>query len=88
MLDIGPKSEKSCDSFSIRVATPAGLTMLEAKNGVLATRPLLIMQRYDFNDLWSWLESTVEKCEGESWQDCIDNLRRYFDWEYQEYKEV
>ena len=87
-LDIGEKSKKSSDTFSIRVATPAGLSTLEARDGILAIRPLLVMQRYDFGDLWNWLESTVAKCEKEDWLASVESLRRYFDWEYDNYKEV
>lgn len=87
-LDIGPKSKKGADSFYIRVATPTGLSTLQPNNGILAVRPLLIMQRYDFNDLWCWLEQTVAKCEAETWNECVANLRLYFDWEYQNYQEA
>ena len=87
-LDIGPKSKKWSNSFSIRVATPDGLSTLQADNGILAIRPLLVMQRYNFDDLWHWLEKTVVKCEEDTWNACVDHLRRYFGWEYEGYKEI
>jgi hypothetical protein len=86
-VDIGPKTKKHADSFTIRVATPLGLTTLQPNNGILAIRPLLIMERYNFHDLWRWLETTVAKCEDETWNGCVDRLQRYFNWEYQGYKE-
>lgn len=86
-VDIGPKTRKGADTFCIRVATPDGLHAMEAKDGILATRPLLIMHRYDFNDLWRWLERTVAACEAETWPACVEKLQRYFDWEYDGYKE-
>ena len=86
-LDIGPRTKKSSDSFSIRVATPAGLATLRARKGILAIRPLLIMEQYDFADLRRWLRRTVAKCEGKNWAASVSNLRRYFDWEYDDYKE-
>ena len=46
------------------------------------------MQRYDLVDLRRWLRYTVAKCEGENWTACVNNLRLYFDWEYEGYKEV
>jgi hypothetical protein len=87
-LDIGERSKNAADSFWIRVATPAGLSTLEARDGILATRPLLIMRRYDFADLWRWLERTVAECKGETWTASVERLRRYFGWEYDDYKEV
>lgn len=56
--------------------------------GILATRPLLVMQRYDVTDLWRWLERIVAECEQESWVASVESLRRYFGWEYDGYKEV
>jgi len=87
-LDIGERSKDAADTFTIRVATPAGLAGLEARDGIIAIRPLLIMQRYDFGDLWRWLEQTVAKCEEKSWPASVECLRRYFDWEYDGYEEV
>jgi Immunity protein 8 len=87
-LDIGERTKVSADTFSIRVATPAGLSTLQARKGILAIRPLLVMQRYDLADLRRWLRYTVAKCEGENWTACVNNLRLYFDWEYDGYKEV
>ena len=81
-VDIGQKGKKGSDTFTIRVATPSGLDALDDKNGILAIRPLLIMRRYHFDDLWRWLESTVRDCEEETWLACVDNLRRHFNWEY------
>jgi hypothetical protein len=89
-VDIGPKTGgkgtqgevKKADTFTIRVATPAGLDALESKDGILAIRPLMVMHRYDFDDLFRWLERTVASCEAETWHACVDKLRLYFDWEY------
>jgi hypothetical protein len=84
-LDIGPKPGKGADSFNIRVASPAGLATLDAKDGIVAGRPLLVMQRYDYDSLWRWLEGKVAVCEAETWPACVEKLRRYFDWEYDNY---
>lgn len=82
-IDIGPKGKQGADTFTLRVATVAGLAKLDAKDGIVATRPLLVMNRYDFADLWAWLERTVTSCEADSWTACVENLRRYFAWEYE-----
>lgn len=90
IVDIGPKARgkvdqgnvKKADMFTLRVATPRGLETLEYKDGILATRPLLVMRRYDYDDLWRWLERTVASCEAETWRECVEKLQRYFHWEY------
>jgi hypothetical protein len=40
------------------------------------------MRRYEFAPFWQWLEKTVESCEDKEWPDCVNKLRRFFDWEY------
>lgn len=82
-VDIGPKTSKNSDTFSIRVATPKALLFMEDKNGVIAQRPLLVVKRFEYQLLWEWLEQTVQSCEAETWLECVENLKRYFDWEFE-----
>lgn len=84
-VSIGLKSKKGADIFHIRIATPAGLATLEDHQGIIATRPLLVMRRYTFDDLWHWLERTVTSCEEETWPSCVEKLKLYFGWEYDGY---
>jgi hypothetical protein len=85
-VDIGSESKKGADRFSIRLATPAGLSKLDSHNGIIAVRPLLIVDSYDYDTLWRWLTETVKSCEAETWNSSIDKLRIYFDYEYDDYK--
>jgi hypothetical protein len=85
-VSIGEKGKKTRDGFSIRIATPDGLRQLPSKNGILASRPLLVMERYSFEHLWGWLIDVVSTCEGETWIKCGENLKRYFDWEFDGYQ--
>lgn len=88
MVDIGATGKESADMFTLRIATPKGLDALTYKDNIVAMGPLLVMKSYDANDLWNWLTKTVESCESNSWQECLENLRRYFLWEYDEYTEA
>jgi hypothetical protein len=85
-LKIGPKGQKQADAFTIRVATPTGLARLPAVDGIIAMRPLVVMDRYDFELLWAWLQQTVETCETETWLSCVSELRVYFAWEHERVK--
>jgi hypothetical protein len=87
LLEVGPKGKKGSDAFTIAVATPAGLAALEDDDGVILHRRLLVMRRYEFSRLRSWLEKTVASCEGDTWESCVEKLRRHFDWEYNGYVE-
>lgn len=82
-IDIGPKASKGSDTFSIRVATPKALLSMEDNKGVIAQRPLLVVKRFEFSVIREWLEETVRSCEANTWVECIENLKRYFDWEYE-----
>jgi hypothetical protein len=85
-LDIGEKGKKGADTYTITVATPKGLLKRIPENGILAERPLLVMAKYNFQELWQWLEKILARCEGAQWSDCHDRLKCYFAWEYDDYK--
>jgi hypothetical protein len=82
-LKIGPKGQKEADAFKIVVATPTGLGRLPPADGIVAIRPLVVMDRYDFELLWAWLQQTVEECEADTWLSCVNELRVYFAWEHE-----
>ena len=86
-LEIGFNARKGTDMFTIRVATPLGLSTLEDNDGIIADRPLLVMRRYDFDSLMKWVNETVAYCEAETWDECVENLRLFFNWEFDDYVE-
>ena len=83
MVTIGPKGERGADTFTLRLATPRGLLGLPGNEGIIATRPLLVIHEYDFQVLWAWLSKTVASCERQTWADCVGELRLYFVWEFE-----
>jgi Immunity protein 8 len=85
-LAIGQKNKKGTDQFFIRIATPEGFQLHKPDDELLIARPLIVLHRYDFHLLWDWLEKTVASCEDVSWLLCVEKLRRYFNWEYDDYK--
>lgn len=80
--DIGHRRRPGNDTFSIRVATPAGLAGMESREGIIATRPLLVIDQFDYGHLWNWFESIIARCDAEDWMVCVERLRLFFDWEY------
>ncbi|MGU0171012.1 Imm8 family immunity protein [Escherichia coli] len=52
---------------------------------MIAARPLVIMDEYNFHELWKWLECIVSSCECDTWLQCVEHLKQYFDWEYDNY---
>jgi Immunity protein 8 len=87
-IDIGPRKKGGSDSYTIRVATPQGLALLPVQeDGTIAYGKLLIIARYDYDTIWKWLEATVDRCEANSWEGCVENLRDKFHWEFEGYQE-
>lgn len=92
-VDIGPRTRgkgardqvKKSDTFTLQVVTPAGLgALMETQDSIhLFSRKLLVMRRYDSDELWQWLERTVASCEAPTWQECVDKLRTHFHWEFE-----
>jgi hypothetical protein len=76
---IGQKPGKGSDGFTLRVCTPAALAAREGD--VIAESPLLVLRRYDYDTLWSWLERTVASCEAPTWYESVERLQRHFRWE-------
>ena len=49
----------------------------KGKNG------LLIFEDYSWANLRTFLEEEVEKCQGDSWEESLECLRKRFFWEYE-----
>jgi hypothetical protein len=77
---IGYRPGKGSDEFAIRVATPAALAA--CTGDVVAQSPLLVLQRFDYDVLWAWIERTVESCRAETWPLSVERLQRHFAWEF------
>lgn len=85
-LEIGVKNKKGSDCFTINLATPDGLKLLLAETGFVTKRSLLLVEKYNFDEIWYSLEKIITSCEDDSWPLCVEKLRKYFDWEYDNYK--
>lgn len=78
-LSIGPAGSAAADLFAIIVATP------QAIHG-RPERPkpkLLVIQRYDWQEVWATLERWVSECERPTWDRVLDCLRSRFNWEFE-----
>ena len=86
-LNIGIKSQKGSEYFSIKIATPSALEKMKATKGVIAEGPILIVEKFDYDQIWEWMVSKVTSCSGDNWEQCVQNLQRHFEWEYEDYSE-
>lgn len=83
-LIIGPVDEPGGHIFQITVATPEALRVyLEAHNVQVFPAPhFLIVRDYDWNALRAALNDLVAQCERATWEASVEQLCRYFLWEY------
>lgn len=49
-------------------------------------RKAIVLEYYRYDLLLDKIESILEKCTKESWDDSCEALQNYFFWEYENYK--
>ncbi|EEP6658838.1 hypothetical protein HCD36_000537 [Listeria monocytogenes] len=67
--------------FHVPVVTPATLYKLPK-----GKRKAIVLEYYRYDLLLDKIESILEKCTKESWNDSCEALQNYFFWEYENYK--
>jgi len=90
VLCLGEKGKKGSDDFSCRIATPKGLAkgIKDQPNGsIIHGRQILVVSEYSYDDIWEHLQNIVKECQGDTWVQSCMNLRKYFEWEYDDYNE-
>lgn len=75
-LEIGPASEDWTETFRILVATPNNIPSRDTPMKVLR------LHRYSFEALKEHLKAAVKTSERDSWEECLEELRKRFLWEY------
>jgi len=81
-LSIGTTIGEGADLFSVFVATPQGLS--RKKN--MSIKKIVVLQEYSWESLYQKLLDIIESSAEDSWEGSVENLQKYFDWEYQGYK--
>ncbi len=84
-VEIGEGERGAADLFQILVATPKGLERYarDRQAPVVSERGMLVLKRYSFGVVRSWLEQTVARCTAPTWEASIPLLQRYLAWEYE-----
>ena len=84
---IGPAGQEGEEAFDILVWTPAWLQRKYTATEIILGRHYLIVFRYDYQDLTSYIATFAEQCTGESWRDVAQQLSRLGKWEFEDYRE-
>lgn len=84
---IGPAGLEGEESFDMVVCTPEWLRQNHAVDEVILGRHHLIVFRYDYEILASYIAAFAERCTGESWQSVAHQLSLLGKWEFEDYRE-
>ncbi|WP_414553465.1 Imm8 family immunity protein [Anabaena sp. CCY 0017] len=80
---IGIASEEGADTFNIIVCTPDWLKNRIPAEGYIIGRAHLIVARYDYGVIKKAIESWCEKAKGKDWNEIVNILAKYSQWEYE-----
>jgi hypothetical protein len=85
-LEIGLAEKESASLFQIMVATPEGLRR-NAKETIISERGMLVLSEFSWKIVHDALDRIIASSAGDSWQETVLRLQRYFFWEYEDYVE-
>jgi hypothetical protein len=74
------------ESFDITVCTPSWLGSHELSKGYRWGRGVLVLRRWDPDALEAAVADLINGCEGADWDEIGQNLSRYADWEFANYR--
>jgi len=85
---IGPVGVESKESFDMMVCTPEWLRRNHAATEIIVGRHHLIVCKYDYESLVSYISEFVKQCTGDSWSEVADKLGRLGKWEFEDYQRL
>jgi len=81
---IGPADFEGGDYFHIDVCTPRWIQQHHC--GLAWGRFMLIVDKYDYEEIAGFVSRYVESCEGENWEELAAKLSRVMFWEFEDYQ--
>jgi hypothetical protein len=80
-----PEGSPGEESFDVTVCSPAWVTQLVERGGIIEGRHMLIVANYDYSRLRDYILEYVSSCSGETWQQVAAKLSRLGRWEFEDY---
>jgi len=85
-LSVGPEGEIGAESFDVLICTPDWLKTESMNEDPKWGRHLLITREYDFDLIRKKIESFIDACVGDNWQEVAQKLSRIAAWEFEDYR--
>jgi hypothetical protein len=79
---IGPVSSMGGDNFQAYIITKKRFLELNEKDG-----RYIVLNEYSFENVFKQIDCIIKKCENEDWPVTANNLKEYFYWEYENYRQ-
>lgn len=83
---VGPKDQLGEESFDITVCTPKWLYQQYDTKEIIIGRHFLFMFRYDHDALIKKINSFLEQCNGDTWNEVALKVSRLGHWEFEDYQ--
>jgi len=84
---VGPEGSEGEESFDLEVITLKELARRVDRAGLVSGRHLLVVDRFDANEIRTWIEKAVSACSGRDWDEVALRLSRIGHWEFEDYGE-
>ncbi len=83
---IGPNDQDGAECFDMLVCTPIWLQGELATNKVLSGRGMIIVEKYNYDQIVIYLEKLIATCNDNDWSQTALKLSRFSFWEYEDYQ--
>lgn len=83
---IGPKGGNGYESFDVIVCTPRWLLENQKAEDVVLDFHHLVVFKYDYNKIHEKAKEFVSSFRGESWDEVTNQLRKFWRWEFEDYR--
>jgi hypothetical protein len=82
MLFIGVEGDSKLDCFDILLCTPAWFARYLEKTFVESGQYTIFLHEFDYPKLRAYLDSYIQRCEGDSWPEVAGKLDHLASWEF------
>jgi Immunity protein 8 len=86
-LMVGPDGDPGEESFDLTLCSIGWLEELLRTESIVDLRYHLLVERYDFRQLTTFLEDRVSTCAGSTWGEVALQVGRLGRWEFESYVE-
>jgi Immunity protein 8 len=83
---IGPDDAEGEEAFEIQIVTLGWLEQRCADDGLTSGEGRLVVVRYDWPRIETYLRRRVSRCTGSDWQEVAQKLSRFSRWEFADYQ--